>query len=398
MHYLRRLLDAPLCCEYDDGMFQEPTYIHLRQDWPAFRWNDAALSPLLAATRHAQGLLLGKMASIGFQLKGDADLMIMTTETVQSSAIEGEKLDARQVRSSLARRLGIKETGVTPATRAVEGVVEMMMDATRNFKDPLTPERLFGWHAALFPTGQSGLHRIAVGKWRRPEMDPMQVVSGPIGRETVHFEAPEGLRVPEEMETFLTWFNAPPRGDPVIRAALAHFWFVTIHPFEDGNGRIARAITDMALACSDGHPERFYSMSAQIEAERDDYYAVLEHCQKGELDLTPWLDWFLHCLARSLIRAEETLAAVLHKARVWQRIGTGQINERQHQLINRLLDGFEGKLTSSKAGKLTKCSSDTALRDIQGLIKLGILVQNEAGGRSTSYRLADPKIDHPLEN
>jgi Fic family protein len=245
---------------------------------------------------------------------------------------------------------------------------------------------LFGWHAALFPTGQSGLRKIAVGAWR---LGAMQVVSGPSDHRHVHFEAPEAARVPEEMDAFLTWFNAPPREDPVIRAALAHFWFVTIHPFEDGNGRIARAIADMALARADGQAERFYSMSAQIESERNEYYAVLEQCQKGELELTPWLDWFLHCLDRSLDRAEETLAAVLRKARVWQRIGTGPINKRQRYLINRLLDGFEGKLTSSKAGQLTNCSSDTALRDIQGLLDLGILVQNEAGGRSTSYRLAD---------
>ena len=390
---MRRLLDSISGWEYDGNMLKGPNYIHMRKDWPSFRWNDAAISTLLASTRHAQGLLLGRMESLGFQLQQDADLTALTTETVQSSAIEGEKLDARQVRSSLARRLGIEEAGATPATRTVEGVVEMMLDATRKFQDPLTPERLFGWHAALFPTGQSGLRKIAVGRWRRPEMDPMQVVSGPSGRETVHFEAPDGSRVPEEMEKFLTWFNAPPHEDPVIRAALAHFWFVTIHPFEDGNGRIARAIADMALARSDGRPERFYSMSAQIEAERKAYYAVLETCQKGDLDLTPWLEWFLQCLDRSLARAEKSLAAVLNKARVWQRIGTAPINARQRILINRLLDGFEGKLTSSKAGTLTKCSSDTALRDIQDLLQLGILVQNEAGGRSTSYRLATLSVD-----
>ena len=379
-------------------MLKDPVYIHMQNGWPSFRWNDATISTQLAATRHAQGLLLGRMESLGFQLRQEADLTALTTETVQSSAIEGEKLDARQVRSSLARRLGIEEAGATPATRAVEGVVDMMLDATRKFQDPLTSARLFGWHAALFPTGRSGLHKIAVGRWRRPEMDPMQVVSGPSGRETVHFEAPDGARVPGEMEKFLAWFNAPPREDPVIRAALAHFWFVTIHPFEDGNGRIARAIADMALARSDGRPERFYSMSAQIEAERKEYYAVLETCQKGGLELTPWLEWFLGCLGRSLVRAEETLATVLYKARTWQRIGTAPLNARQRILINRLLDGFEGKLTSSKAGKLTKCSADTALRDIAKLVELGILAQNDSGGRSTSYRLAaenTPPISPP---
>ena len=379
-------------------MLKDPDLIHMQNDWPSFRWNDAAIGTQLAATRHAQGLLLGRMESLGFQLRQEADLTVLTTETVQSSAIEGEKLDARQVRSSLARRLGIEEAGATPATRAVEGVVDVMLDATRKFQDPLTSARLFGWHAALFPTGRSGLRKIAVGRWRRPEMDPMQVVSGPSGRETVHFEAPDGARIPREMEKVLAWFNAPPREDPVIRAALAHFWFVTIHPFEDGNGRIARAIADMALARSDGRPERFYSMSAQIEAARKEYYAVLETCQKGGLELTPWLEWFLGCLGRSLVRAEETLATVLYKARTWQRIGTAPLNARQRILINRLLDGFEGKLTSSKAGKLTKCSADTALRDIAKLVELGILARNESGGRSTSYRLASgntPPISPP---
>ncbi len=375
-------------------MKSDPITIHMRQGWPAFRWDDAAISILLASTRHTQGLLLGRMESLGFDLRQYADLTIMTVETVKSSAIEGETLDDRQVRSSLARRLGIEEAVAAPASRSVEGVVEMMLDATRNFETPLTPDRLFGWHAALFPTGRSGTRKIAVGAWRS---GGMQVVSGPADRQRVHFEAPEAARVPEKMDAFLTWFNAPPREDPVIRAALAHFWFVTIHPFEDGNGRIARAIADMALARADGQAERFYSMSAQIEAERNEYYSILERSQKGEVDITLWLDWFLRCLERSLAQAEDTLAAVLHKGRVWQHISTGPINERQRFLINRLLDGFEGKLTSSKAGQLTNCSSDTALRDIQGLLKLGILLQNEAGGRSTSYRLADfgPNPDEP---
>ncbi len=373
---------------------KERLTIHLREDWPAFRWDDSAIGPLLARTRYAQGLLLGRMEGLGFELRRDADLTVMTAETVKSSAIEGEQLDDREVRSSLARRMGIEETVSTPASRSVDGVVEMMLDATRQFNDPLTPERLFGWHAALFPTGRSGPRKIAIGAWRTKGM---QVVSGPSDRQRVHFEAPEAARVPEEMDAFLSWFNAPPREDPVIRAALAHFWFVTIHPFEDGNGRIARAIADLALARADGQAERFYSMSAQIETERNEYYSILEGCQKGEVDITLWLDWFLRCLERSLEQAEETLAAVLHKARVWKRIGSGPINERQRSLINRLLDGFEGQLTSSKAGQLTNCSSDTALRDIRGLLELGVLVQNEGGGRSTSYRLAelDPKGDHP---
>jgi Fic family protein len=368
----------------------EPIYIHSRKRWPAFRWDEAALARPLAEIRHAQGRLLGRMESLGFQLRGEADLTVMTAEVVKSSAIEGEKLDARQVRSSLARRLGIDAGGTLPGTRAVEGVVEMMLDATRNYVAPLTPDRLFGWQAALFPAGRSGLRKIAVGAWRRPEAGPMQVVSGPLGREKIHFEAPDARRVPGEMKAFLAWFNAPPREDPVIQAALAHFWFVTIHPFEDGNGRIARAIADMALARADGRPERFYSMSTQIESERRDYYSILERCQKGDLDITPWLSWFLGCLGHSLARAEDTLAAVLLKSRVWQRLGAGRVNDRQRQMVNRLLDGFEGKLTSSKYARLARCSTDTALRDIRELLELAVLVRNEAGGRSTSYRLADP--------
>ena len=365
-------------------------YIHEIEGWPRLEWRADALADRLPAVRHRQGLLLGRMHTLGFDLRAEAVLETLTEDVLKSSEIEGELLDKAQVRSSIARRLGMDIGPLAPTDRHIEGVVEMMLDATRNFKDPLTVERLFGWHAALFPTGRSGLRKIAVGGWRRPEMEPMQVVSGPLGRERVHFEAPAAARIPEETDAFLAWFNGPPREDPVVRTALAHFWFVTIHPFEDGNGRMARAIADMALARSDGRSERFYSMSAQIEAERNEYYSILERCQKGGLDITLWLDWFLHCLDRSLARAEDTLAAVLHKARVWQHLGTGQINARQRLLVNRLLDGFQGKLTSSKAGQLTHCSSDTALRDIQVLLDLGVLVRNEAGGRSTSYRLADP--------
>ena len=352
------------------------------------RWNVEALAVVLADTRHAQGRLLGRMEGLGFRLRGEADLAAMTDEVVKSSAIEGEVLDTRQVRSSLARRLGIDVGGVIPTPRAVDGVVEMMLDATRKFDQPLTAERLFGWHAALFPSGRSGLRRITVGAWRPPEAGPMQVVSGLIGREQVHFEAPDATRLAGEMTSFLDWFNAPLGMDPVIKAGVAHFRFVTIHPFEDGNGRIARAIADMALARADGSPERFYSMSAQIEAERRTYYEVLESAQKGGVDITPWLAWFLECLGRALARAEDTLATVLRKADVWQRIGTGPVNERQRKVINRLLDGFDGKLTTSTYAKLTGCSSDTALRDIQALLTLEVLVRNEGGGRSVSYRIA----------
>jgi Fic family protein len=367
-----------------------PTYIHQRKAWPAFRWDAAGLASRLAATRHAQGRLLGRMEGLGFRLRGEANLAVMTVEVVKSSAIEGEVLDDRQVRSSLARRLGIDVGGGVPVSRAVDGVVEMMVDATREYAAPLTAERLFGWHAALFPTGRSGLRKIAVGRWRPADAGPVQVVSGPLGREKVHFEAPEATRVPGEMKAFLEWFNAAPHADPVIKAALAHFWFVTIHPFEDGNGRIARAIADMALARADGAAERFYSMSAQIEAERREYYAILEKTQKGDLDATGWLAWFIECLGHSLDRAEETLSAVLFKARVWQRIGHTRVNDRQRKVLNRLLDGFEGNLTTSKYAKLASCSSDTALRDIQELLDAGVLLRNPGAGRSASYRIAEP--------
>ena len=368
-------------------------YIHQRDDWPSFRWDEAGLAPLLAAVRHDQGRLLGRMEGLGFRLRGEADLAVMTAEVVKSSAIEGERLNDREVRSSLARRLGIDLGGDAPVSRAVEGVVELMLDATRNYAEPLTEERLFGWHAALFPTGRSGMRRITVGVWRPAEVGPMQVVSGRLGREKVHFEAPEAARLPAEMERFLSWFNTEPRTDPVIHAALAHFRFVTIHPFEDGNGRIARAIADMALARADGTEQRFYSMSAQIEAERKDYYAVLERSQKGDLDLTDWLSWFLACLRRSLHRSEQTLAVVLRKARVWQGVGSSGVNDRQRKVLNRLLDGFEGRLTSSKYAKLAKCSSDTALRDIRDLLNRGVLLRNPGGGRSVSYRIAEPGGD-----
>jgi Fic family protein len=364
-------------------------YIHLEPDWPTLRWATDELAVLIAETRHAQGRLLGRMEALGLRLCGEADLSVMTDEVVKSSAIEGEILDTQQVRSSLARRLGIDVGGAVPSSRAVDGIVEMMLDATRSFAQPLTPERLFGWHAALFPTGRSGIRKITVGAWRPAEAGPMKVVSGPIGRERVHFEAPDARRLAIEMDAFLEWFNASSAIDPVIKAGVAHFRFVTVHPFEDGNGRIARAIADMALARADGRPERFYSMSSQIEVERRTHYEVLEASQKGGLDITPWLKWFLECLGRALTRAEATLAVVLRKAHVWQRIGTAPFNERQRKVINRLLDGFEGKLTTSKYAKLTACSNDTALRDIQALVAQGVLARNEGGGRSVSYRMPE---------
>lgn len=367
------------------------SYIHERSGWPRFVWEDAALLGLLADVRHRQGHLLGRMEALGFDLQAEASLSVLTSDVVKSSAIEGEALDPREVRSSIARRLGLDAGGLPKAGRDVEGIVEMMLDATQRYTAPLTAERLFGWHAALFPTGRSGMTRIAVGTWRPEGSGPMQVVSGPMGRERVHYEAPESARVPTEMARFLEWFNAPTPLDPVLRAGLAHFWFVTIHPFEDGNGRIARAIADLALARADGTKERFYSMSAQIEAERKEYYSELEAAQRGDLDVTRWLSWFLSCLGRAVEGAAGTLGAVLHKAALWRRIDRDPVNERQRLVINRWLDGFEGFLTSSKYATLAKCSADTALRDIRELVDRGILIQNPGGGRSTSYRLAGPE-------
>ena len=366
-------------------------YIHQQPGWPDLTWDGETLVEPLAAVRHKQGRLLGKMDALGFEHRAEASLLALTSDVVKSSAIEGEILDTEEVRSSIARRLGLDMGGLSKASRDVEGVVELMLDATQNFSSKLTEERLFGWHAALFPTGRSGMSRIAVGRWRPPEAGAMQVVSGPFGREKVHFEAPTADWVETEMKRFLEWFNAPPLIDPVLRAAVAHFWFVTIHPFEDGNGRIARAIADMALASADGTKDRFYSMSSQIEAERKEYYRRLEAAQRGDLDITSWLEWFLACLDRALDAADESLVGVLKKARLWERTNQRPVNDRQRLVINRLLNGFKGFLTTSKYAKLAKCSTDTALRDIQDLLARGILHKNPARGRSTSYRLAEPQ-------
>lgn len=364
-------------------------YIHELPDWPRFHWSRKRLSGRLTDVRHRQGRLIGHMEGLGFRLREEAELKTLTEDVLRSSEIEGERLDAEQVRSSIARRLGMDIGGLKPADRNVEGVVEMMLDATRHYDRPLTAERLFGWHASLFPAGRSGLSRIRVGAWRDDRTGPMEVVSGPIGRERVHYEAPAAARIGREMRVFLAWFNRGTEIDAVLKAALAHLWFVTIHPFDDGNGRIARAIADMTLARSEESPQRFYSMSAQIRQERNAYYDMLERTQKGTLDVTPWMEWFLGCLDRAIAGAQTTLATVLHKARFWERAAAVPLNERQRATLNRLLDGFEGKLTTSKWAKLAKCSQDTALRDILELVERGILVRNPGGGRSTSYALAD---------
>ncbi|PRY74653.1 Fic family protein [Yoonia maritima] len=362
-------------------------YIHEHSDWPTFTWDKAALAAQLAAVRYRQGRLLGRMEDLGFDLRNEAMLRTLTSDVVKSSEIEGEMLDNDQVRSSIAKRLGIDISGLIPADRNVDGVVEMMLDATQGYDQRLDAERLFGWHAALFPNGRSGMQKITVGAWRPAEVGPMQVVSGAIGRERVHFEAPHADRLDGEMAIFLDWFAAPPETDPVIIAAIAHFWFVTIHPLEDGNGRIARAIADMALARSEASPQRFYSMSTQIRHERKAYYDMLEKTQKGGLDITPWLHWFLQCLDRAFDGADEILTTVFAKARFWEKHAKASLNVRQQEILNRLLDGFDGKLTSSKYAKIAKCSQDTAGRDIRELIEIGALQKDEAGGRSTSYSL-----------
>ena len=373
------------------------SYIHENPDWPNLRWDNTELLPLLADVRHRQGRLLGRMEGLGFRLRAEASLTTLTSDVIKSSAIEGAQLDAAQVRSSIARRLGLDFAGSVRAGPDVEGVVEMMLDATQKYAGPLTVERLFGWHASLFPTGRSGMRPITVGAWRPASIDPMQVVSGPIGRERVHFEAPSADRLEHEVAVFLDWFEAANGIDPVLKAGIAHFWFVTLHPFEDGNGRISRALADMALARADGIKERFYSMSAQIEAEKKQYYLKLEQSQKGGTDITSWLEWFLGCLGRAVAGAEEGLAGVLRKAKIWERINNqSPVNERQRTVINRLLDGFEGKLSTSKYAKLAKCSPDTALRDIRILLDRGVLIQEAGGGRNTSYRLVEPE-DQPIE-
>lgn len=369
----------------------EPVFLHERPDWPAFRWDAHTLAGALASVHHRQGRLLGRMEGLGFDLRAEASLAVLTTDAVTTSAIEGEVLDPDEVRSSLARRLGLDAGGLPRSSRAVDGIVELLLDATRAFAAPLTRERLFAWHAGLFPTGRSGLRRITTGAWRTGEGGPMQVVSGPLGRERLHFEAPHASALAAEMERFLRWFETPDSTDPVLRAGLAHLWFVTIHPFEDGNGRIGRAIADMALARADGTRERFYSLSSRFEAERKDYYQELETAQRGDLDVTRWLAWFLGALGRAIDGAEGTLAAVLRKARLWQRLHARPVNERQRTVLNRMLDGFEGKLTTSKYAKLAKCSQDTALRDVREFVAWRVLVPNEGGGRSASYRLAEPE-------
>jgi len=365
-------------------------YIHQLDNWPNFYWDPHKLVALLSEARYKQGRLAGKMEALGFKLREEATLQTLTQDVLKSSEIEGEHLNADQVRSSIARRLGMEIAGLVPSDRNVEGVVEMMLDATQRYKEPLSADRLFGWHAALFPTGRSGMYKIVVGDWRKNEKDdPMQVVSGAMGREKVHYQAPDAQLLDNEMQQFISWFNDTNETDPILKAGIAHLWFVTIHPFDDGNGRIARAIADMQLARADNSGQRFYSMSAQIRIERTDYYHMLESTQKGTLDITAWLKWFLECFDRALSNTDELLGSVLKKARFWENPATHGINDRQRFMLNKLMDDFFGKLTSSKWATMTKCSQDTATRDIQDLISRGLLIKESSGGRSTNYQLAD---------
>lgn len=365
----------------------EKIYIWERDDWPRFTYDLSELAIVLAQTSQLQGRLFEKIHSLGILQRKEASLQALTDEVLKTSAIEGESLNHDAVRSSIARRLGIDIGALAPTDRNVEGVVELVLDATANYEQPLAQERLFAWHAALFPTGYSGMSPIRVGQWRDDVSGPMQVVSGPMGKQKVHFEAPPASRLPIEITAFLRWFESGQEEHPLLKAGLAHLRFVTLHPFDDGNGRIARAIGDMALARAEQMPQRCYSLSAQIQKERKDYYDQLEHTQKGTLDVTPWLAWFLGCLSRAMQGAESSLAAALGKSRFWQQWAGVPFNARQIKILNRLLDGFEGKLTSSKWAAISKCSADTALRDINELVALGVLCKTDSGGRSTSYEL-----------
>lgn len=362
-------------------------YIYRQPDWPEFRWDSRSILLPLSNSRHLQGKLVGKMQTLGFNLRNEAVLETLTAEVIKTSEIEGQILDLAQVRSSIARKLGIEVSGLVPSDRDVDGVVEMMLDATQNYVKSLTTDRLFGWHSALFPAGRSGMYRIIAGGWRDDSTGPMQVVSGALGKERVHFEAPPAKEIRGEMKSFLSWYNKVPDNDLILKSAIAHLWFVIIHPFEDGNGRIARALSEMLLARSDETPQRFYSLSSQIRAERKEYYKILEKTQKGTLDITEWLVWYLNCLANALKSSDRILAKVLYKHRFWNKYSSETLNSRQTLMINKLLDDFTGKLTTSKWAKIAKCSQDTALRDIQDLLIKKILRKNMSGGRSTNYDL-----------
>lgn len=362
-------------------------YIYQNNEWPNFKWRNEEIMSLLSEVRNLQGRLIGRMETFGFELKDEAILETLTLDVLKSSEIEGENLNPTSVRSSIAQKLGIEYAGIISSDRNVEGMVEMMIDATKNCFNKLTADRLSDWHAALFPTGRSGIFKITVGDWRKDINGKMQVVSGTLGKENIHFQAPDAEVIEFEMNRFIKWFNDVSDTDLVLKAAIAHLWFVTIHPFQDGNGRITRAITDMLLAQSDKSTQRFYSMSAQIRIERKEYYEILEKVQKGDLDITEWIKWFLNCLINTLISTNQILKKIIDKAAFWNEHSKIIFNERQNKILNKLLDGFDGKLTSSKWAKIVKCSKDTAIRDINDLVNKNVLHKEMAGGRSTSYSL-----------
>lgn len=365
-------------------------WIHEDANWPLFSWDSSKLYAKLSDVRYCQGRLLGMMETIGVDLKQEANLNTLTYDVLKSSAIEGEILNPEAVRSSVARRIGLPLLGEVSATSDIDGIVDVMYDATHHYDTPLTKQRLFDWHSALFPTGRSGMRRISVGAWRTAEVGAMQIVSGPIGREKVHFEAPNADRLDQEMDAFLTWLNGNGEIDPILKAGIAHLWFVTIHPFEDGNGRLGRAICDLMLARADRTKDRYYSMSTQIEAERKEYYNQLERQQRSSTDITAWLEWFINCLSKAIANSSTILGRVMFKGKLWGSLRDFPVNERQRKILNKMLeDEFEGYMNSSKYSKMANCSTDTALRDIQELIKWGVLIQNPGGGRSTSYRIID---------
>ena len=362
-------------------------YLYNHQNWPIFEWNSEKLLPLLSYVRNKQGKLIGKMGTLGFELRNEANLEILTQEIIKSTEIEGEILDREQVRSSIARRLGLEISGLVYSERNVDGIVDLMVDATRNFDKELNKERLFSWHSALFPTRQSGLYKIITGNWRDDSTGPMQVVSGALGKEKVHYQAPPAAQIENEMRIFFDWFNFEQNTDLVLKAAIAHLWFVTIHPFEDGNGRISRALSDMLLARSDEQSYRFYSMSTQIRKERNSYYDILEKTQQSGLDISNWLEWFLNCLLHAIENSDKLLVKIIYKHSFWIKHSRININDRQRKIMNMLMDDFEGVLNTTKWAKIGKCSQDTALRDIQDLIEKGILVKSLQGGRSTNYEM-----------
>ena len=362
-------------------------YIYQQENWPDFTWDNEKLLPILGEVRNLQGRLIGSMESLGFELRNEANLETLTLDVLKSTEIEGEILNPDQVRSSLARRLGMKISGLVYSERNVDGIVDMMLGAIQKYEQPLTLERLKDWHYSLFPTGRSGMFKIIVGNLRNDSTGPMQVVSGAIGKEKVHFQAPDAKSVPDELKKFLNWFNNEDKLDPVIKSGIAHLWFVTLHPFEDGNGRMTRALTDMLLTRADGTPQRYYSMSSQIRIKRKEYYNILERSQKGNLDITEWLEWFIDCLYRAIKASDLILEKVLLKHKFWTKCTYKIKNERQKNMLNKLLDGFKGKLNTSKWAKISKCSGDTALRDIQDLLEKGILEKEHGGGRSTSYKI-----------